>query len=105
MGDIMKIIEAVINAAKLHEVKAALHKIGIEKIMVSQIVINGRKKGNAAIHRGAEYMAGFMTKIKVEIVAADELVGRVIETIGEIASTERKGDCRILIHPFIDAPI
>ena len=26
-------------------------------------------------------MAGFMTKIKVEIIAADELVGRVIVTI------------------------
>jgi nitrogen regulatory protein PII len=105
MGDIVKVIEAVINAANLDEIKAALHKIGIEKIMVSQIVINGRKQGKAVIHRGAEYMAGFMAKIKVEIVAADELVGRVIETIGEITSTERKGYCRILIHPFIEAPI
>ena len=101
----MKIIEAVITATKLYEVKTALHKIGIEKIMVSQIVVNGRKKGNAVIHRGAGYMAGFMTKIKVEIIAADELVGRVIETIGEIASTERIGDCRILIHPFVELPI
>jgi nitrogen regulatory protein PII len=101
----MKVIEAVINVGKLDEVKAALHKMGIEKIMVSQIVMNGRRKGKAVIHRGAEYMAGFMAKIKVEIVAADELVGRVIETIGEIASTERKGDCRILIHPFVEVPI
>ena len=101
----MKIIEAVITVTKLYEVKTALHKIGIEKIMVSQIVVNGRKKGNAVIHRGAEYMAGFMTKIKVEIIAADELVGRVIETIGEIASTERIGDCRILIHSFVELPI
>ena len=101
----MKVIEAVINVANLDEVKTALHKLGIEKIMVSRIVINGRRKGKAVINRGAEYMAGFMEKIRVEIIAADELVGRVIEAIGEIASTERKGDCRILIHPFIDAPI
>jgi nitrogen regulatory protein PII len=48
-------------------------------------------------------MAGLMTKIKVEIVAADEMVGRVIETIGNVARTERNGDCLIFIRPFSDA--
>ncbi len=94
----MKMIEAVMTATKLHAVKAALHEIGIEKIMVSQIAVNGRKKGNTLIHWGAGCMSGFMSRIRVEIVAADELVGRVIGIIGEIASTERIGDCRIVIR-------
>jgi nitrogen regulatory protein P-II 1 len=102
---IMKVIEAVINNSNLDEVKAALLKIGIEKIVVSRFVNNGRIKGRAALHRGTEYMVGFMTRIKVEIVAADELVGRVIETIGQIARTERQGNCRIFIYPFVEAPL
>jgi len=101
----MKVIEAVISTANLDEVKAALLKIGIEKIMVSRFVNKGRRKGNAAFQRGTEYMVGVITRIKVKIVAADELVGRVIETIGEIARTERQGNCRIFIYPLVEAPL
>ena len=99
----MKVIETIINMANLDELKAALNSLGIEKIMVSQLVNNSRKKGRDVLHRGAYYMFGLMTKIKVEIIAADELVGRVIETISEIARADRKGDCRILIHPFVES--
>lgn len=101
----MKVIEAVINTANLDEVKAALLKIGIEKIEVSRLVNNGRIKGRAALRMGTEYMFGFMTRIKVEIVAADELVGRVIETIGQIARAERQGNCRIFIYPFVESSL
>jgi nitrogen regulatory protein PII len=101
----MKVIEAVINSANLDEVKTALQNIGIEKIFVSRFVNNGRIKGRAAIHRGTEYMVGLMTRIKVEIVAADELVGRVIETLSQIARTEHQGNCRIFIYPFVEAPL
>jgi nitrogen regulatory protein PII len=99
----MKVIEAIIRPANLEEVKLALHKMGIERITVCQLVSNGRKRSKAIIDRSAEYMAGLMTKIKVEIVAADEMVGRVIETIGNVARTERNGDCLIFIRPFSDA--
>lgn len=101
----MKVIEAVINNTSLDEFKAALLNIGIENITVSWFVNNGRIKGRAAFHRGTEYMVGFISKIKVEIVAADELVGRVIETIGQIARTERHGNCRIFIYPLVEAPL
>jgi nitrogen regulatory protein P-II 1 len=99
----MKVIEAIIRPAKLDEVKAALQKMGIERIKVSQLVNNGRLRSKAMLDKSAEYMAGLMTRIKVEIIAADELVGRVIETIGNVARTERNGDCRIFIRPFSEA--
>lgn len=100
--DKMKVIEAVIRPVILDEVKIALKKIGIEKIMVSQLVNKGRKKSKTVINMGTGYMVGLMSKIKVEIIAADELVGRVIETIGNIAGTEHSGGCRILIRPCCD---
>jgi len=97
----MKVIEAIIRPTNLDEIKASLQNMGIERIMVSQIFNNGRKKRKAMISKSAEYMTDLMTKIRVEIVAADELVERVIEIIGNVARTERYGDCRIFIRPFI----
>ena len=99
----MKVIEAIIRPANLDEIKAALQKMGIDRIMVSQFVNSGRKRSRAMIDMSAEYMTGLITKIKVEIVTADELVGRVIETIGNVARTERIGDCRIYVRPFSEA--
>jgi len=96
----MKEIEVIIRQANLYEVKSALQKMGIEKIKVSQLINNGRQKSKAVFDKGTEYMTGLMTKIRVEIVAADELVGIVIETIGNVARTERNGDCRIFIRSF-----
>ncbi len=99
----MKVIEAVIRPANLEEVKAALLKIGVEKIMVSNFVTSGRRRSKRIIDMGTDYMAGLITKIRVEIVAADELVGRVIETIGNIAGAESRGGCRIFIRPCLEA--
>ncbi len=99
----MKIIEAIIRPANLEEVKAALGKIGIDRIMVSHFVTSGRKKSKTIIDMGTDYMAGLITKIRVEIVATDELVGRVIETIGNIAGAENRGGCRIFIRPCMEA--
>jgi len=101
----LKLIEAVIIPGNLDEVKTALQQlrdeeIGIEEIMVSQPVSQESKKRNTMFYRGAECVADFITKIKVEIVAADNLVGKVAETLVRIAATERKGDCRINILPI-----
>jgi nitrogen regulatory protein PII len=54
-------------------------------------------------YRGAEYATDFIKKIKVEIIAADDLASRVVKTIRGIAGTGRKEDCRILVLSFVDA--
>jgi len=104
----MKLIEAVIKPLNLEEVETALkemgvEEIGVEEIMVSRLASNSFKKGETLFYRGAEYVADFMTKMKVEIIAADDLVDKIVETIRKIAGTEQKGDCRIFILPLIEA--
>jgi nitrogen regulatory protein PII len=106
----MKLIEAVIKPVNMDEVKTALQKLGVEEIsfeeiMVSQPVSQDSKKGETMFYRGAEYVSDFITKIKVEIIAVDDLVGRVAEIITRIASTGRKGDCRIYILPIDETRI
>jgi len=104
----MKLIGAVIRPFNLEKVKNALQEmgideIGVEQIMVSQLVSSGFKKGEELLYRGAEYAPDFMTKMKVEIIAADDLVDKIVETLRKIAGTEQKGDCRIFILPLIEA--
>ena len=99
----MKLIEAVIKPVKLKEIKAALQTIGIVDIKERTLICRGRQKGESMLCRGAEYVEYFVKKVKLEIVAADESVGKIIEVIGAIAKTNRKEDCRINILPFVAA--
>ena len=104
----MKLIEAVIRPLNLEDVETALkemgvEEIGVEEIMVSRLASNSFKKGEALFYRGAEYVEDFKTKMKVEIIVADGLVDKVVETIREIARTDRKEDCRIFVLPLIEA--
>jgi nitrogen regulatory protein P-II 1 len=98
----MKLIEAVIKPAKVDEVKSALQQIGIEEFMESALICHGQRKGQSMFYRGAEYVANFVEKVKLEIVAADDAVGKIVEAIGCIARTERKDDCRIFILNYVE---
>lgn len=99
----MKLIEAIIKPVKLEEVESALQKIGIDEFMESALICHGRQKGQAMLYRGVEHMANFVEKVKLEIIAADDSVGKIVEVIGNIAKTERMEDCRIFILPFVEA--
>jgi nitrogen regulatory protein PII len=96
----MQQIEAVIDPVKLHEVRSALEDMGIENFMES--TIRCHQKGQVTMFRGATFMANIVEKVKLEIIAADEAVSRIVATIGAIARTGRKEDCRIAIHPYLE---
>ena len=98
----MKLIEAVIQKLKLQEVRNALDEMGIEDFMESSVICHGRQKGQTIMFRGARFVANIVDKVKLEIIAADESVGNIIETIGSIAKTGRKEDCRIAIRPYLE---
>lgn len=93
----MKKIECIIKPFKLDEVKEALHDIGIQGITVSEVKGFGRQKGHTELYRGAEYVVDFIPKIKMEIVVSDDLVGKVVETVEEVAKTGRIGDGKIFV--------
>jgi len=98
----MKLIEAVIQQFKLHEVRSALEEMGIDDFMESSVVCHDRQKGQTIMFRGATFVANIVDRVKLEIIAADESVGNIIETIGAIARTGRKEDCRIAIRPYLE---
>jgi len=99
----MKQIETVINRLKLEEVRIALDEIGVEDLMESDVITHSHQKGQVMIFRGARFVANLVEKVKLEIIAADDSVGKIVEAIGSIARTERKEDCRIAIRPYLEA--
>jgi len=96
----MKQIEAVIHRLKLQEVRDALVEMGIDDFMESAILCH--QKGRTMMFRGATFVADIVEKVKLEIIAADDSVTKIIEAIGSITGTGRKDDCRIAIRPYLE---
>jgi len=93
----MKKIEAIIKPFKLDEVKDALNEIGVQGMTVTEVKGFGRQKGHVELYRGAEYDVSFLPKVKIEIVAADSVVDKVVSTIQDKAKTGKIGDGKIFI--------
>lgn len=96
----MKKIEAIIKPFKLEEVKKALSDLGIKGMTASEVKGFGRQKGHTEIYRGAEYTIEFLPKIRIEIVAEDEMVGEIVRAIQTVARTGKIGDGKIFISPL-----
>ena len=95
----MKKIEAIIQPFKLEPVKEALHAISVEGMTVTEVKGFGRQKGIREVYRGMEYQVDFLPKVKIEIVAADDKVQAIIDTIVDKARTGRIGDGKIFVYP------
>lgn len=93
----MKKIEAVIKPFKLEEVKEALTEIGVFGMTVTEVRGFGRQKGHKEAYRGTEYTVEFVPKTKIDVVVADSLVEKVIETIVRTAKTGTIGDGKIFV--------
>ena len=93
----MKLVTAVIKPFKLDEVREALSAIGVQGITVTEVKGFGRQKGHTELYRGAEYVVDFLPKVKVEVIVADSLVERAIDSIVKAARTGKIGDGKIFI--------
>ena len=99
----MKFIVAIIKPFKLEEVKEALSQLGIQGMTVTEVKGFGRQKGHTEIYRGSEYTVDFLPKVKIEVVVADDLVGRVVESVVKAAKTGKIGDGKVFVLPLEDA--
>lgn len=93
----MKKIEAIVRPAKVREVYAALEKVGCPGLMFSEIEGQGKQKGVVQKFRGKEYRTELLTKAKIEIIADDQDVEKIIQAIGNSAVTGKEGDGRIFV--------
>jgi len=95
-------LEAIIRPNKFESVKSALIKMGVEGMTVSEVRGHGRQKGHTEVYKGREYEVDLLPKIKVELVLADEIVEKVIDTILTVAYTGVIGDGKIFLYKVDD---
>jgi nitrogen regulatory protein P-II 1 len=96
-------LEAVIQTSKLDAVKDALHEIGVEGMTVLEARGHGRQKGHTEVYRGREYTVDLIPKLKLELVLADDLVEKAVQTIISAARTGKIGDGKIFLTKVDDA--
>ncbi len=95
----MKKIEAIVKPFKLDEVKQKLTSIGITGMTITEVKGFGRQKGHTELYRGAEYSVDFLPKVKIEILASDDMTPKIVDMIRESAQTGKIGDGKIFVSP------
>ncbi|MDX1932523.1 MAG: P-II family nitrogen regulator [Capsulimonadales bacterium] len=95
-------IEAIIRPQRIDEVKGALDDIGVTGMTVIEVRGAGKQKGYTQHYRGAEYTVNLIQKLKLEIVADEPDVERIVAAIVSAARTGEIGDGKIFISPIID---
>jgi len=99
----MKRIEAIIRPGKVSDVRAALYKVGIPGMMISEIEGHGKQKGIEQQLRGKTYKVDLLNKSKIEVVVNDNEVDNIVKTIQESAFTGKFGDGKIFVSPVENA--
>ena len=99
----MKKIEAIIRPAKVDAVCEALDKVGHPGMMITEMEGHGAQKGMKKMLRGKEYTVEFITKTKLDIIANDADVDKLVKAIREAAYTGEVGDGKIFISTVDDA--
>ncbi|RKD34034.1 MULTISPECIES: P-II family nitrogen regulator [Lacrimispora] len=99
----MKKIEAFIRPEKLEDIKDIMEEQKLNGLSISQVMGCGNQKGWTEYVRGAEVDYNFLTKIKLEMVVADDQVETVISRITQKAYTGEYGDGKIFISDIQDA--
>ena len=93
----MKRIEATINFFMLDEVKDALNEIGIQGMTMTKVNGFGRQESHIELYRAAKNDIAFIPKVRIEVIAENGLVEKVVTTIQDKAKTDEIGDGNIFI--------
>ncbi len=98
----MKKLAAIIQPAKLEDVKEALKAAGVEGLTVSEVRGHGRQKGHTETYRGHEYKIDLLPKVKVEVIIPDAHLESILDAVTKAARTGRIGDGKIFISSIDD---
>ena len=95
----MRLVKSIVRPNKVDDVRAALEKLNLGGMTVTEVRGHGRQKGHTAIYRGKEYDVTLLPKVQVEVVVSDEVVEEVIQAITKAARTGEIGDGRVFVLP------
>ena len=94
----MKKLEIIIKPEKLEIVKTILDDNGINGMNFVSTMGYGKQNGTIKSYNGNEYKIGFLPKIMIETIVADEMVDKVVDKVLEEVNTGQYGDGKIAIY-------
>ena len=83
----MKLIKSVIRPNKVDDVRAALERLNLAGMTVTDVRGHGRQKGHTAVYRGKEYEVSLLPKVEIEVVVPNDVVEEVIQAVIAAART------------------
>ena len=95
----MQLIKAIVRPNKVDDVKAALERMGVSGMTVTEVRGHGQQKGHTAIYRGKEYNVSLLPKMQIETVVSETVLEETIEAIVAAARTGEIGDGRVFVLP------
>ena len=95
----MQKVEAIIRPEKLQVVKTALEELDHAGMTLTEVRGHGVQRGVTEQWRGRSFAVEYLTKIKVELVVADDEVEPVVDRIIEASRTGEVGDGKIFVTP------
>jgi nitrogen regulatory protein PII len=95
----MKLVKSIVRPNKVDDVRAALEKLNLGGMTVTEVRGHGRQKGHTAIYRGKEYDVTLLPKVSIEVVVGDDVAEEVIQAIIRAARTGEIGDGRVFVLP------
>lgn len=99
----MRLITAIIKPFKLEQVREALMQCGVQGMTVTEVRGMGRQNGHTELYRGAEYESSLLPKLKIEVVAEDDIAQRIVDAIAQAAHTGSIGDGKIFVTAVAQA--
>ncbi len=93
----MRLITAIVKPFKVDDVKQALKDAGAAGVTVSEVQGFGRQRGHTEVYRGAEYTVDFVPKVRIELLADDADVERLLDAVIGAARTGKIGDGKVWV--------
>ncbi|WBL18082.1 MULTISPECIES: P-II family nitrogen regulator [Citricoccus] len=93
----MKLITAVIQPGRLDHVSQALTEAGFPGVTVTEVKGHGAQASRTEYYRGMAVSVPFRSKMRLELVVANEQVDTAVQLIVDHARTGQIGDGKVWV--------
>lgn len=87
----------IINQSRFEPLKAAMNRIGVTGMTVTNVLGCGAQKGSREYYRGVEMEIQLLPKVQVEVVVSSVPVEAVIAAAKAVLYTGHYGDGKIFV--------
>jgi nitrogen regulatory protein PII len=98
----VKVVVAVIRPDELDDVREALNGVGIHGLTLAQVLGYGRQDERVETYRESQFVITMVPKLRLEILADESQVDKVVETVIARARTGEVGDGKVWVQSVED---